>query len=96
MATPQRPPYRLVLGSSSRWRRQVLSRTGLPFAVAVADIDEAAVTAPGGALADRARSDPTQLSQAIARAKADALLPRVNSVRPPAPPGRASAVGPIF
>jgi len=95
MASIQMPAYRLVLGSSSRWRRQVLSRTGLPFAVAVADIDEAAVTTPGGALGDRARSDPTQLSQAIARAKADALLPRVSSVRSPARSWRAPAVGPI-
>jgi hypothetical protein len=88
--TTSRPTFELVLGSSSRWRRQVLDGVGLPYTVATADIDEDAVTVGGGALADRPRSDPALLSQTIARGKAAALLPRFRDVRwpvPSAPPG---------
>ena len=74
--------YRLVLGSSSRWRRIVLDRTGLPYTVEVAAIDEDAITIDGTPLSARPTSDPAVLSLTIARAKADAVLPRVSNVRP--------------
>lgn len=34
------PPPRLILGSSSKYRKELLSRLHIPFAVAVPDIDE--------------------------------------------------------
>lgn len=56
----------LVLASSSPWRRQLLTRLGLPFQCASPDIDETglpAETAP-------------ELVERLARAKAAALAPR--------------------
>jgi septum formation protein len=43
--TTTNDPRRLVLGSTSRYRRALLLRLGLPFAVAAPDIDEAALPA---------------------------------------------------
>lgn len=38
------PPARLILGSSSVYRKELLSRLGLPFEVMTPDIDETALT----------------------------------------------------
>ncbi len=61
-------PMRLVLGSSSPWRRQVLERLGHPFSFLAPGIDETAIRHP----------DPSILALALAQAKADALLPRLD------------------
>ncbi len=58
---------RVILGSSSKWRRQVMDEMGLKFDVMNPDIDERAIEHP----------DPYMLPKLIARAKAAALLPRI-------------------
>jgi hypothetical protein len=67
---------RVILGSQSKWRRKLLSEAGLVFDCMAADIDEKAVTVCEG---DRDRADPTQLTRAIALAKAAALRPCVTT-----------------
>ena len=57
---------RLILGSSSPHRRLLLTRFGVPFEVAVPDIDESAL--PG--------EDPEALVDRLARAKAAAVAKR--------------------
>ncbi len=57
----------IILGSSSKWRKQVLEQAGYKFKVMSPDIDEKAIR----------HDDPEQLALAIANAKADALLPRI-------------------
>jgi septum formation protein len=54
------PPLRLILGSTSPYRRELLARLGLPFDVAAPDVDE--TPAPGEA--------PAALAQRLALAKA--------------------------
>lgn len=58
------PPPRIVLASSSPYRRDLLARLGLPFEVRVPAVDEAAL--PGEA----ARETALRLAQAKARAVA--------------------------
>ena len=58
---------RIILGSKSEGRSRVLKRMGVLFTVMSADIDEKAIRL----------SDPKELTLALARAKADALLPRI-------------------
>ena len=62
-ALPSRP---LVLGSTSRYRRELLSRLRLPFEVASPDVDEAPL--PGEA--------PEALARRLALAKARAVAAR--------------------
>jgi septum formation protein len=57
---------RLVLGSTSRYRRELLLRLGLPFVVAAPDIDEAALPA----------EPPAQTAVRLAEAKARAVAVR--------------------
>eukprot|EP00173_Palmaria_palmata_P005143 Plantae.Rhodophyta-Palmaria_palmata.ctg8474.p1 GENE.Plantae.Rhodophyta-Palmaria_palmata.ctg8474~~Plantae.Rhodophyta-Palmaria_palmata.ctg8474.p1 ORF type:complete len:212 (+),score=26.73 Plantae.Rhodophyta-Palmaria_palmata.ctg8474:59-694(+) len=66
----------VVLGSASKWRRQLFASRlpDLQFSTAAADIDEKAVTA---GYADRGRADPERLTLALAHAKADAILPTI-------------------
>jgi septum formation protein len=59
-------PRPLVLGSTSRYRRELLQRLGLPFEVAAPDVDE--TPRPG--------ESPTHLSQRLALAKARAVAER--------------------
>ena len=59
---PAHPP-RLVLGSTSRYRRELLERLALPFSVAGPDVDE--TPQPGEA--------PAALAQRLALAKAHAV-----------------------
>jgi septum formation protein len=65
-----RPP--LVLASSSRYRRELLARLGLPFSVAVPALDEAVLRG------EAPRSTAVRLAEAkaraVARAHPDALI----------------------
>lgn len=70
---------RLLLGSSSRGRRAVMQRLGVPFETTAADIDERAVFAAG---AGRELADPAALTRAVARAKADAIVARLRAESP--------------
>jgi septum formation protein len=55
---------KIILGSSSPWRKEVLKSMGFDFKVLSPDIDEKAIR----------DVDPTQLTLQIARAKTEALL----------------------
>lgn len=57
---------RLVLGSTSTYRRQLLERLGIPFTVAASSVDEEPL--PGESAVD--------LAQRLARAKAEAVARR--------------------
>ncbi|MCH8049247.1 Maf family protein [Patescibacteria group bacterium] len=54
---------KIILGSSSQWRKDVLKRAGIEFESISPDIDEKAIR----------RDDPKELVLAIAHAKADVL-----------------------
>ena len=54
---------RLVLGSTSLYRKQLLERLGIPFTVAASNVDEEPL--PG--------ETPLDLVNRLARAKADAV-----------------------
>lgn len=58
---------KIILGSASKGRRRVLENAGYEFEVMAADIDEKAI---------RFR-DPRKLTLALAHAKADALIPKI-------------------
>jgi septum formation protein len=62
-ASPRRP---IVLGSSSPYRRELLSRLRLPFEVAVPDVDES----------PRGGEKPRELALRLALAKAQAVAKR--------------------
>ena len=57
------PPARLILGSSSVYRKELLSRLGLPFEVMSPDIDETAL--PG--------ESPAATALRLAQQKAEAI-----------------------
>jgi septum formation protein len=59
--------YQIVLGSSSKWRKEVLQKLGYDFICMSPDIDEKAIRHP----------DPKEMTLMIAKAKAQALLPKV-------------------
>ncbi|MDT0140493.1 Maf family nucleotide pyrophosphatase [Acidovorax sp. PRC11] len=63
MLDPASPPRPLVLGSTSRYRRELLDRLGLPFDVAAPDVDET----------PHAGEAPRELALRLARAKALAV-----------------------
>lgn len=58
---------KLILGSSSKWRQQVLTKAGYEFTVMHPNIDEKKIR----------HKDPQQLALAIANAKADDLLRQI-------------------
>jgi septum formation protein len=58
---------KLILGSSSKWRQQVLKKAGYKFSVMHPDIDEKKIR----------HKDPRKLALAIANTKADNLLPQI-------------------
>ncbi len=60
---PKNPPFRLILASSSPYRRELLSRLQIPFDVMVPDLDEAPL--PG--------EPPEATALRLARAKAEAV-----------------------
>ncbi|KAK7262860.1 hypothetical protein RJT34_30441 [Clitoria ternatea] len=61
------PSFKIILGSSSKARRQILAEMGYEFTVMVADIDEKAIR----------REKPEDLVMALAEAKADAIVQRL-------------------
>lgn len=63
MSTPSTPTRRLVLGSTSPYRRELLARLGLPFDTAAPDVDETPL--PG--------ETPLALARRLALAKAQAV-----------------------
>jgi septum formation protein len=63
---PKNPPFRLILASSSAYRRELLSRLQLPFEVMVPDLDESPL--PG--------ESPEGTALRLARAKAEAVAQR--------------------
>jgi len=58
---------KIILGSSSRWRKQILEQAGFEFTCLAPDIDEKAIR----------NDDPKELALAIANAKADAVKTRL-------------------
>lgn len=58
---------KIILGSQSSGRKQVLEKMGYQFEVMPADIDEKAIRF----------DDPVKLTLALANAKADTILPRI-------------------
>jgi septum formation protein len=63
---------RLILASTSRYRRELLERLRLPFAVEAPGVDEAA--RPGEAAAPLALRLAAEKAQAVARRHADAVV----------------------
>ncbi|KAG5050925.1 hypothetical protein AAZX31_02G053300 [Glycine max] len=66
MAT-KNPPFKIILGSSSKARREILAEMGYEFAIMTADIDEKGIR----------REKPEDLVMALAEAKADAIVQRL-------------------
>lgn len=62
------PSLPVVLGSASKWRRQLLHEAGVDFTMMSADIDESVYQ----------HDDPATLVEIIALAKAEALLPQLS------------------
>lgn len=58
---------KIILGSASKWRRQILEKAGYEFSVMEPNIDERKIR----------HSDPKKLALALAYAKADALIPQI-------------------
>ena len=58
---------KIILGSQSEGRKQMMEEMGYEFEVMAADIDEKAIR----------RENPRELVLALANAKADALMPRI-------------------
>jgi septum formation protein len=58
---------KIILGSASKQRKRVLERWGYAFEVMTADIDEKAIRF----------EDPKKLTMALAKAKAEALRPKI-------------------
>lgn len=67
--------YKVVLGTTSKWRRALFQKhfAGVEFTYAAADIDEKAIGSR--------QLPPEQLTQLIANAKADALLQEFKGTR---------------
>jgi len=59
---------KIILGSESRWRKVILKGMGYDFGVMPAHIDEKSIRF----------DDPEKLVSALARAKADAILPKID------------------
>lgn len=59
---------KIILGSQSKWRKEILKRMGYEFEVMPADIDEKAIRF----------ENPSELALALANAKADALFPKIS------------------
>lgn len=67
----------VVLGTSSRWRQKLFASSfpGVEFSTQAADIDETAINAGYN---DRGSADPSELTLALAHAKATAILPKLS------------------
>ncbi|CAL5371201.1 unnamed protein product [Camellia sinensis] len=66
-ANAKNPPFKIILGSSSMARRQILAEMGYEFSIVTADIDEQSIR----------REKPEDLVMALAEAKADAIISRL-------------------
>ncbi|KAK7360011.1 hypothetical protein VNO77_01983 [Canavalia gladiata] len=66
MAT-KNPSFKIILGSSSKARREILAGMGYEFTIMTADIDEKGIR----------REKPEDLVMALAEAKADAIVQRL-------------------
>ena len=62
-ATPSKTTRQLILGSTSRYRRELLARLSIPFQVAAPDVDETPLT----------QEAPQALAERLALAKAKAV-----------------------
>ncbi|XP_052195195.1 uncharacterized protein LOC127803177 isoform X1 [Diospyros lotus] len=69
MGTATNPSFKIILGSSSMARRQILAEMGYKFAIMTADIDEKSIR----------KDKPEELVTALAEAKADAIISRIQS-----------------
>ncbi|XP_031255064.1 7-methyl-GTP pyrophosphatase isoform X3 [Pistacia vera] len=58
--------FKIILGSSSMARREILAEMGYEFSIITADIDESSIR----------REKPEELVMALAEAKADAIIQR--------------------
>ncbi|URD99135.1 Maf-like protein [Musa troglodytarum] len=67
--SPSDSSFKMILGSSSRSRRQILSEMGYDFVVLSADIDEKEIR----------RHTPEELVMVLAEAKADAIISKLRS-----------------
>ncbi|XP_059623653.1 uncharacterized protein LOC132266702 isoform X1 [Cornus florida] len=68
MAIPN-TPFKVILGSSSMARREILSEMGYEFTIMTADIDEKSIR----------KEKPEELVMVLAEAKADAILSRLQT-----------------
>ncbi|CAN1835692.1 7-methyl-GTP pyrophosphatase [Linum perenne] len=64
------PPVNLILGSASISRKTILAEMGYEFSVVTADIDEKAIR----------KEKPEELVMALAEAKADAIITKLQSI----------------
>ncbi|KAF6136289.1 hypothetical protein GIB67_042774 [Kingdonia uniflora] len=62
-------PFKIILGSSSKARREILSEMGYEFTIVSADIDEKSIR----------KDKPEDLVMALAEAKAEAIIPRLQT-----------------
>ncbi|CAA7387759.1 unnamed protein product [Spirodela intermedia] len=67
MAVPGNAPFKVILGSASATRRQILAEMGYEFTIMTADIDEKSIR----------KEKPEELVMALAEAKADAIISRL-------------------
>ncbi|KAF9609718.1 hypothetical protein IFM89_018166 [Coptis chinensis] len=67
------PPFKIILGSSSMARRQILSEMGYKFEIMTADIDEKGIR----------MEKPEELVMALAEAKADAIMSMLQNTNLP-------------
>lgn len=65
-------PRTLILGSTSRYRRELLDRLGLPFEIVAPDVDE--TPRPGEAPAEMARRLALAKAHAVARKRPDCIV----------------------
>ncbi|KAK9284739.1 hypothetical protein L1049_023916 [Liquidambar formosana] len=65
--TTKKSPFKIILGSSSMARRQILAEMGYEFTVMSADIDEKGIR----------KEKPEELVMALAEAKADAIISKL-------------------
>ncbi|GAV67230.1 Maf domain-containing protein [Cephalotus follicularis] len=63
-------PFKIILGSSSIARRQILAEMGYEFSVMTADIDEKCTR----------KEKPEELVMALAEAKADAIIAKLQTI----------------
>ncbi|CAI0436176.1 unnamed protein product [Linum tenue] len=70
MEAKKTPPFKVILGSASIARKTILAEMGYQFTVMTADIDEKAIR----------KEKPEELVMALAEAKADAIVAKLQSI----------------